>query len=439
MSFFVINSDCNPTAAKSVATITWVKLFAKYVGEDLKIINFSESFDSSSLSKKEQELLSFCTKTTPFLFFTENSKDDSFVTNDMFCAMEHMLLKHPTSNLYDNKVEIKKWLNFNDKELVPVVEKWLDPVKGVREFVGKEYGDARKKTTELLTQLNTHLSSSLFFVGDHYTIADLAIASTLIEPYCEIFDPRFRNGFKNLTKWFETIITQPEFVSVIGPIVFATKEKKAQVKKEPKEDIKKVEKTESKNKEVKQNKPKKKEKEDNDDGDDDYKEPKKPKSVLESLPPSKMIFDVVKKNFFSVRPINDKYFLEFWQNFDAEGYSIYLCNYKYNSENKVYFMTKNLLNGFVRSCDDVRKYGLGVTLITGVDDNDNPPYNIGGLWIFRGQNVPDELPDTDYYDFKKLDPSSDSDKQTVQQWFLDESVVDESGKATKVLFRVYVK
>lgn len=172
----------------------------------------------------------------------------------------------------------------------------------------------------------------------------------------------------------------------------------------------------------------------------DDEQPKKVKSPLELLPPSKMNLDAVKRNLFFQRPYNLDFFKDFWPGFDSDGYSIYFANYNYNDENSVYFMTCNLLGGFIQRCDDARRYTLASILIAG-NSEEAPPFNISGVFVFRGQDVPNELkenPDVEYYTFTKLDSSNLEHRQKVEEWFFADSVSDSSG-TLKVLERRFLK
>jgi elongation factor 1-gamma len=47
---------------------------------------------------------------------------------------------------------------------------------------------------------------------------------------------------------------------------------------------------------------------------------------------------------------------QFWEMFDAEGWSLWQCEYNYNAENKVLFMTSNLVSGFIQRSGEIRYY-----------------------------------------------------------------------------------
>jgi len=116
--------------------------------------------------------------------------------------------------------------------------------------------------------------------------------------------------------------------------------------------------------------------------------------------------------------------------------------YNYNAENKVYFMTCNLLGGYLQRSDDARKYALGVMVLSGKNE-DTPPYEVSACWIFRGQEVPQELkdnPDTEYYTFTKLNSKSEADRKRVETWFFSEKVPSLSGSGDlEVLDRRFFK
>ncbi|KAL6561958.1 hypothetical protein OROGR_002965 [Orobanche gracilis] len=74
----------------------------------------------------------------------------------------------------------------------------------------------------------------------------------------------------------------------------------------------------------------------------------------------------------------------FWEMYDPEGYSLWFCNYKYNEENTVSFVTMNKVGGFLQRMDLARKYAFGKMLVIG----SQPPYKVQGLWLFRGKEIP---------------------------------------------------
>jgi elongation factor 1-gamma len=339
-------------------------------------------------------------------------------------------------------------------------------VKGVIAFNGKAYADARKDVEGCLGVLNEHLLHHTYLVGERISLADITVATALVEMYREVFDKGFRNRFGNVNRWFETLLNQKPLQEIVGKVDFAVQEKRAPKpakpegeEKEPKEQKggqqgkpqqqqqQGKQQQQQQGKQQQQQKPKEDKKPeakpaaDDDLGDEPPPEPKK-KSALDSLPKSPMIFDVVKKDFFAEKPYNKNFFNNFWNQFDAAGYSLFEQLYNYNNENKVFYMTCNQLGGFLQRCDAVRKYAMGVMTIIGPSEDDGP-YEVQGAWLFRGPKVPDEMmaenPDAEYYTWKKIDHTNDLDRVRFQAHFCANQLADTTGKNMPVLERRYFK
>jgi len=161
---------------------------------------------------------------------------------------------------------------------------------------------------------------------------------------------------------------------------------------------------------------------------------------LDLLPPSTMILDAEKKLFFNQRPFNPEFFKTFWDHFDSKGFSIYLQSYNYNADNKVYWKTGNLIGGFIQRSDDVRRYAFGAMVIAGKDEEE-PPFEVYGVWVFRGEGIPQEVtdnPDSEYYTWTKLDASKPADRAKFETFFTAETV-PASKSDLSVLDRRYFK
>jgi elongation factor 1-gamma len=224
-----------------------------------------------------------------------------------------------------------------------------------------------------------------------------------------VFAPKFVSQFPNVTRWFTTCINQPEFSKVIGKVEFAKEEAQA-----PKADKKAgaADKKAEKPAAAAAAAPKKEEKpaaapaaaaEDYDD------EAPKPKKVnpLDLLPESPMNLDATKKLMFSQRPYKADFFEELWPQFDANGYSFWIADYNYNSDNKEFWKLGNSLGGFIQRSDACRKYAMGVIQAAGPEDEDGPgPWHITSAWLFRGTGMLPEMleenPDSEYYTWQKV-------------------------------------
>jgi len=303
----------------------------------------------------------------------------------------------------------------NDIELPGSV--WVYPILGLISnnavATQKAKGDVRKA----LDYLNKHLLNKTYLVGERITLADIVVSTSLYYLYQRVLDNGFRKPFINTNRWYLTCMNQPEFKAVVGEVKLCDKMEVApEVAESAKEEKpKKVEKP--KEEKPKQEKPKKEEKpKDEAEDEDEYadKEVKKP-NPLDSLPPSKMNMDEWKRTYSNkeTRPVALPWL---WENFDKEGYSIWLCDYKYNNELEKTFMTCNLIGGWFQRLDKLRKYGFGSVCIFGQD----PTLEISGCWLFRGAEPPQEMKETDdfeHFNWRKAEISDSTQKELVQDFF----------------------
>jgi len=136
---------------------------------------------------------------------------------------------------------------------------------------------------------------------------------------------------------------------------------------------------------------------------------------LDSLPPTKFVLDEWKRTY-SNKDTRTEALPWFWENLDTAGYSLWFCDYKYNEECQKVFMTANLIGGWFQRLDKLRKYGFGTVCIFG----EEPKLEVGGVWLFRGLEVPQEMREVDDYDnfsWKKVALEDAVQKALVADYF----------------------
>ncbi|GKG15354.1 elongation factor subfamily 1b subunit gamma, partial [Tanacetum coccineum] len=103
----------------------------------------------------------------------------------------------------------------------------------------------------------------------------------------------------------------------------------------------------------------------------------------------------------------------FWDAFDPEVYSLWFCIYKYNDENTVSAEIMKKLGEFLPRMIISRRYAFGKMSISG----NVPPFKVKGLWLFFGPEIPhflkDECYDMELYEWTKVDPSDETQKNVV--------------------------
>jgi len=240
---------------------------------------------------------------------------------------------------------------------------------------------------------------------------------SLYSLYTMVLDPGFRNTFTHTNRWFLTCVNQPNFAKHIGQVELCKKMAVAPepVKEEvaaPKEQPAKKEKQKQPQQPKPQAPPKEQEEE---DPEDEEKGAKKEKNPLDSLPKSKLDLEEWKRVYSNTKNL-DEAMAWFWDHYDSEGYCLYFCTYKYNSEITQMFKALNHLSGFMQRLEKLHKYAFGNLLIFG----EEPTLEVSCCWLFRGTVIPPEMSGIDdfvLYEWTKADHSSETDRTKINEFW----------------------
>jgi len=115
----------------------------------------------------------------------------------------------------------------------------------------------------------------------------------------------------------------------------------------------------------------------------------------------------------------------FWEHFEKQNYSIWRCDYKYNNELTLVFMSCNLVGGMYQRLEKLKKHAFASVIVFGENNNNS----ISGIWVWPGQDLCFELcPDwqTDYevYDWTKLDSEDEKHRTMIKEYFAHEGDFD---------------
>lgn len=334
--------------------------------------------------------------------------------------MRYLARTAPTALAYGQSIldsaQVDQWIDWSLNNFEPARGVWLFPVLKMMNLNMKSYNAAKKDVSRALKTMNNHLQNNTFFVGHQPTIADAAIFSALLDMYTTVFSPNYIKGFTNVTRWFNTVAHHPAFAGVVGEVVFATEEKKAEMPKKKQQQPKK-----KKQQQQQKKKPKK----------------EKPKHWSALLPPSSMNMDATKKLFFNKQPFNETFFDTFWDNYyDAKGHSFYTMKYQYNDENVEFWKTQNQVGMYIQKLVHARKHAFGVMAILG-EEEEKGPWSVEGAFLFKGDVPTPELkdcPGTEYYTFTKVDTSTEEGRALIKAWYQEDVV-----NGSKVLDKRYFK
>merc|ERR1712025_696093 len=316
------------------------------------------------------------------------------------------------------RAQAMQWMCWADNEVLPAACNWVFPTLGIMQFNKTQTERSKEDIKAALKLLNDQLLTKTFLVGERISLADIAVACVMISLYKQVLDPSFRKPFGNVTRWFNTVVNQPNFKAVSGAVELCTKMAEFDAKKfaefSGKGDNKKEKKEKAPKQEVKKPEKKKEEKK---------AEPEEPAAPVEKKPDPfekmpKGTFDLEEwKRFYSNNdePESVKWF---WEHFDHENCSTWRGDYKYNDELTMVFMSCNLIGGMFQRLDKLNKNAFASVCLFG-ENNDS---SISGIWVFKGQSLAFELSEDwqiDYasYGWKKLDSKSDECKAQVAQYW----------------------
>merc|ERR1712244_74768 len=166
------------------------------------------------------------------------------------------------------RAQVVQWMSMADSDILPAACTWVFPTMGIIQFNKNATERAKEDIKGVLKALNDHLLTRTFLVGERLTLADIAVACTLLSLYKQVLDPAFRKPFVNVTRWFTTVVNQPNAKAVLGQVNLCAKmaefdakkfaefsgkgdNKKEKKEKAPKQEQKKPEKKPEKKKEKK--------------------------------------------------------------------------------------------------------------------------------------------------------------------------------------------
>merc|ERR1711962_848635 len=295
------------------------------------------------------------------------------------------------------RAQVVQWMCMADNEILPASCTWVFPTMGIMQFNKNATDRAKEDIKAAMKTLNDHLLTRTYLVGESVALADIAVACTLLNLYKQVMDPNFRKPFMNVTRWFTTVINQPNAKGVLGAVALCSKMAKFDAKKFAEFSGKGA-------------------------GDKKGKE----KAPMDALP--KGTFDLEEWKRFYSNNDEDPSIAWFWEHFDHENYSIWRGDYKYNDELTMVFMSCNLIGGMFQRLEKLKKNAFASMCLFG-QNNDS---TISGIWVFKGHQLAFELDDNwqvDYasYNWRKLDSKSEECKKLVDQYWKWEGN-DEKGR-----------
>ena len=82
---------------------------------------------------------------------------------------------------------------------------------------------AQQDVQAALAIMDSHLLDNAFLVGTKITLADISLVCSLHLGYVMVFEPKYREKFPNVNRWFVTCINQPQFAAIMGDVALCEK------------------------------------------------------------------------------------------------------------------------------------------------------------------------------------------------------------------------
>jgi len=318
------------------------------------------------------------------------------------------------SNAIDQAL-VQQYIDFADHEIQPSACAWTYPTLGFKQYNKQDTEKAMTHIKKCMDLLNNLLLGRTFLVGERVTLADISLCCNFLSLYVQVLDPKFREAYGNVNRWFLTCINQPAFKKVLGEIKLCEKmavfDNKKYQELHPKQQKKATK--ESKPKEQ----PKKEEKVAKPEAEEP---PPKPKKIdyFADVPKSDFVLDDWKKMYSNNEVDVSTPWL--WNNFDNNAWSFWYCEYQYNDECTVDFLSMNLIGGFYQRIEGLRKHAFANMLLVKSDKEEH--FCLRGVWMLRGKKLafslnPDWNVDAEQYTFRPLDPVGNAeDKKLVNNY-----------------------
>jgi len=390
-----------------------IQIAAAYSGADVKV---ASDFEFGKTNTNDDFLQKFPMGKVP-----------AFKDSNGVCLSEPNAICHYVSNEAlkgTNPVDqalVLQYLEFADTEILPSACTWVYPTLGFKQYNKQDTEKAQTHLKKCLALLDGLLESRTFLVGERISLADIGLCCNMLMLYAQVMDGKFREPYGNVNRWFLTCINQPKFKEVLGDFKLcekmATFDNKRYQELHPKDN----------KKGGKEQKPKQ-EKKPKEEKPKAVEEPApKPKKVdhFAHLPATEFVLDTWKRFYSNNKPAEINEYL--WKNFDPNAWSWWFCNYQYNYEHKVGFMTSNAVGGMYHRLESLRKHLFGNLIIfhesvTNPATKETGKFSVSGVFLCRGVDFifkleDDWYNDAEYYDWRKLDPLNNSlDKSCVESY-----------------------
>ena len=121
--------------------------------------------------------------------------------------------KHSMVDQFEStKAQVFQWLFYAINEVKPPVYSWIIEAKGFQR--------SKNETINIMARIDEYLLTRTYLVGERISCADISMVAILL-PAVQLIDTTAKSSHRNLIRWINTCINQPEFAKVLGSIKLA--------------------------------------------------------------------------------------------------------------------------------------------------------------------------------------------------------------------------
>merc|ERR1711871_1592790 len=152
-----------------------------------------------------------------------------------------------------------------------------------------------------------------------------------------------------------------------------------------------------------------------------------PKDILKAMGRSSWDVDPWKK-VYSNAPKNEEgkaeIMSQFFSEVNQDDWGVWTCDYNYDDDNTVLWMTGNLCEGFCARMDQIRKWSFGTVQLLQVPGTEGGKGNIKlrGCFVMRdptqgADQIVKSNPDAEYWTWTKVDLNTEAGRNVVtERW-----------------------
>jgi elongation factor 1-beta len=131
---------------------------------------------------------------------------------------------NPANLFGKNSVEaaqVESWISLASSAIEDPLLSWIWSHQGKIENQPEIEKNASNDISNVLAALDSHLQGKTYLVGDQITLADIIVASSLLDGYRTVLDGKIQKAFKNTLQWFKNVVSQGPVTAVLGDVILA--------------------------------------------------------------------------------------------------------------------------------------------------------------------------------------------------------------------------